>query len=56
MKLWRSRCAIAMFTHDDQNHELTDINFSYQKLRGRSFRGKNLAGANFSHADTALSR
>ncbi len=40
-----------MFTHDDQNHELTDINFSHQKLRGRSFRGKNLAGANFSHAD-----
>ncbi|BAZ37689.1 rfrA pentapeptide repeat-containing protein [Calothrix sp. NIES-4101] len=40
-----------MFTHDYQTHEPTDLNFSHQKLRGRSFRGKNLAGANFSHAD-----
>jgi hypothetical protein len=25
--------------------------FSYQKLRGRSFKGQNLTGANFSHSD-----
>lgn len=38
-----------MFTNNHQT--ITDGNFSNQKLRGYSFRGRNLTGANFSHAD-----
>jgi uncharacterized protein YjbI with pentapeptide repeats len=38
-----------MFTKNHQT--ITDGNFSNQKLRGYSFRGRNLTGANFSHAD-----
>lgn len=30
---------------------MSDKDFSYQYLQGRSFKGKNLEGANFSYAD-----